>query len=84
MSKKRIVPDSARKTNGAVNAKKTLQKPQLIKKETEPRTKSNVIKPSLIDQLEGQLDQRELLTVLHEVRNGNCSVRMLIDQVGVS
>src|SRR5690349_9343326 len=41
-------------------------------------------KQDLIDQLDGQIDQRELLRVLSEVRNGNFAVRMPIDNIGVS
>lgn len=37
-----------------------------------------------IMQITGIIDQRELLAVLTEVKNGNFSVRMPFDQVGLS
>src|SRR5687768_14935077 len=83
MAKKRVVRNG---TNGAVEAV-VLPDPIVV----EPLHETVVIHPSqpgvksqLIDQLEGIVDQRELLTVLSEVRNGNFKVRMPIDQVGVS
>ncbi len=36
------------------------------------------------DQLQGQFDSRELLRVLTEMKNGNFSARMPVDQVGIS
>lgn len=38
----------------------------------------------LLDQIDGQVDQWELLQVLSEVRNWNFAVRMPIDNIGVS
>jgi len=47
-----------------------------------------MIRSALIDaqveQLVGLVDNRELLKVLTEVKNGNFGVRMPIDQVGLS
>jgi hypothetical protein len=40
--------------------------------------------PEQLRQLAGFFDNRELLRVLTEVKNGNFSVRMPIDQVGIS
>ncbi|MEO6131438.1 MAG: HAMP domain-containing protein [Saprospiraceae bacterium] len=37
-----------------------------------------------MDKLDSQLDSRELLIVLNEVRNGNFNVRMPIDQLGIN
>ena len=44
---------------------------------------SGILEPAQIHQLMGIIDNRELLHVLTEVRNGNFSVRMPIDQVGL-
>ena len=43
-----------------------------------------ILKSDLVETHDTQLDQRELLRVLTEVRNGNFTVRMPIDQIGVS
>ena len=47
-------------------------------------TKSGLLESSSMEQFGGVVDQRELLHVLTEVKNGNFSVRMPIDQVGLS
>src|SRR5687768_6820371 len=84
MSKKRAIPNGAGTRNGTVELPKKVLQKELVAKTNGTRTKPKTIKPDLLDQLDGQFDQRLLLTVLSEVRNGNFSVRMPIDQVGVS
>src|SRR5688500_8212946 len=44
----------------------------------------DVFTPDQLRQLAGFFDNRELLRILTEVKNGNFSVRMPIDQVGLS
>jgi len=51
----------------------------------EPAKKKAAAQPVDIEQqLSGALDKKELLRVLTEVKNGNFSVRMPIDQIGLS
>src|SRR4051794_17509207 len=47
------------------------------------KSKNQKIKPGLL-QLQDELDSIELLKVLAEVKNGNFSVRMPIDKIGIS
>src|SRR5215203_2562072 len=59
------------------------------KKKTVDKTKNAIHLKELLDsaqieQLIGLVDNRELLKVLTEVKNGNFTVRMPIDQVGLS
>src|SRR5437868_15008908 len=48
------------------------------------KNQKNVIKKEIAQQLAGDFNARELLRVLTEVKNGNFSVRMPIDQVGIN
>src|SRR5687767_5145300 len=43
-----------------------------------------LLQPAEAERLVGLVDNRELLRVLTEVRNGNFSVRMPIDEIGLS
>src|SRR5215218_5952906 len=54
--------------------------------ETAPPKKSNgkLKKATATDLSEDELDQKELLRVLSEVRSGNFSARMSMDRLGVS
>src|SRR5437868_10574209 len=45
--------------------------------------KNQKIKPGIL-QVQDELDSTELLQVLAEVKNGNFSVRMPIDKIGIS
>jgi HAMP domain-containing protein/signal transduction histidine kinase/CheY-like chemotaxis protein len=61
----------------------------LSKKKPAGKTKNTISNPTLLDttqveQLIGLVDNRALLKVLTEVKNGNFTVRMPIDQVGLS
>src|SRR5688500_791987 len=61
----------------------------LPKKKSAAKSKTSVPRNALFDsaqveQLIGLVDNRELLKVLTEVKNGNFTVRMPIDQVGLS
>src|SRR3990170_2022583 len=60
----------------------------LSRKKSGNKSKSNVahtlLKSADDDRFVAVVDDRELLKVLTEVRNGNFSVRMPIDQVGLS
>jgi HAMP domain-containing protein/signal transduction histidine kinase len=56
-------------------------KPQKKNKEKNQKT---VIKDEIAQQLAGDFNAKELLRTLTEVKNGNFSVRMPIDQVGIN
>ena len=61
----------------------------LPKKKSSNKSRTNghhetVLETSHVEQLIGLVDNKELLKVLIEVRNGNFSVRMPIDKVGIS
>src|SRR5207244_10723245 len=56
----------------------------LMKNSKEKLLDTATLKSDFIDADLDKLDKRELLRILSEVRNGNFSVRMPIDQVGVT
>src|SRR5687767_10560895 len=85
MGKKRSTPNGTNGHNDAIAPIENINTPEAAIALVAPvKAKARAAKPNLLQQLEGQLDQRELLSVLSEVRSGNFSVRMPIDQVGVS
>ena len=53
-------------------------------KTTRGPANGSLLEPTHVEQLIGLVDYKELLNILIEVRNGNFSVRMPIDQVGIS
>ncbi|HLP49699.1 MAG TPA: HAMP domain-containing protein, partial [Chitinophagales bacterium] len=80
--------NGARHSNGIDNALVDIKKEELVATEKISRRK---LKPKIqievdpsISEPHDKIDQRELLRVLTEVRNGNFNVRLPIDQVGVS
>ena len=66
----------------AAPPKKTSHKKKTVAKEIQ--YVATLQDPNQIHQLSGMLDNRELLRVLTEVRNGNFAVRMPFDQIGLS
>ncbi len=77
------VSNGSNRNNGTLEKRE--KKPVVEPKEKlHPELLSLITHPEVIEQVDGQLNQRELLQVLNEVRNGNFTVRMPIDQVGIS
>ena len=60
------------------------EKIKVLRGKSQKRAKQNGHDAELMDQLSGHLDLKQLLNTLTEVRNGNFSVRMPIDKVGLS
>src|SRR5258706_7042739 len=54
------------------------------KKNKKKVAQDQLLQTTALDQLSGVVDSKELLRVLTEVKNGNFTVRMSIDQVGMS
>src|SRR5437868_2134419 len=69
-------------SNGVNGAAELIAEP--LAKETVTNTQKKVLLKSQSEPILDSLDEKELLTVLMEVRNGNFSVRMPIDRVGMS
>ncbi len=82
MRKKKTASNGANGTIDITEAAEIATAPVKTVKRTS--TKGQHIHPpkDLMEQLDGQIDQRELLSVLSEVRNGNFTVRMPIDKIG--
>ncbi|MGZ5191886.1 MAG: hypothetical protein ACXWCZ_12820, partial [Flavisolibacter sp.] len=84
--KKPATRNSNGKANGHGNV--AAQKNSLVSKQKNPspiKTAESVLVPmNKVEQLAGLVDSMELLRVLTEVKHGNFSVRMPIDQVGLS
>jgi HAMP domain-containing protein/signal transduction histidine kinase/CheY-like chemotaxis protein len=87
--KESIVKPKGKATNGKIPTNgngsyekdiDVLEKPKTAKS----KIKTTIVKIDPIDQLSGILDKRELLRVLTEVKNGNFTARMPIDNIGLS
>jgi HAMP domain-containing protein/signal transduction histidine kinase/DNA-binding response OmpR family regulator len=61
-----------------------LEIPAIVENSTAKKSNGKIKKASSLDHLEDELDQKELLRVLSEVRSGNLSTRMSMDKLGVS
>src|SRR5688572_21888533 len=84
-AKKTTNRNGANGANGGANA--VNETAELVVTEAISAEETNrkvLLKSKHDDQLRDELDERELLKVLLEVRNGNFSVRMPIDRVGMS
>src|SRR4051812_40025705 len=75
-------------SNGIANGTDTMELKSLPKKSKKSKSKLTAqmlsIQPDITEQLTGNFDQKELLHVLTQVRNGNFSARMPIDQIGMT
>src|SRR5688572_7517404 len=76
----------AKKTSRSSSATEQLDVPVLAKpKGRKKKVGAGQLKKDLdYNRLNGEVDNRDLLRVLTEVRNGNFAVRMPFDQVGLS
>ena len=80
-NKKQSAEGSAPETTDALMANSDTEETKTPARKGSAKSKTNGKANSA---LEDELDNRELLRVLAEVRNGNFSVRMPVDQIGIS
>jgi len=75
-------------TNGTINPVNRngnlLAKKKPVSKTQSRVSNNSILDASLLEQIGGVVDNRQLFKVLTEVKNGNFNVRMPIDQVGLS